>query len=254
VYLRLAPNAADQRDQQYKLPISHCFGDPALSVAMFHPFIRSHVNPVLATLQIVAELRSAARRKPGRRVVLSAIAEELEDIAGSILSKLESCSTLDNAEGSKTYPFSSRIREKAILLPEDLDPATGDAPPGPLALAVQASDLTFCAKPFVASFVDRYWKQVLTLEAQPTPDDCERPPLSFCGLFSLPKTKDVYATCRNLTDDGEILWPEALLETLYATALISYRPGIVRPARSRIGHVHRHAPSSHAVAVCGTGV
>ena len=121
---------------------------------------------------------------------------------------------------------------------------------GPLKLAVESGDLDFCSAALVRNLCEKVFTGTCTLDSEPPyyertvrrrlsnaktrtvplplnaqPHVCclSTQPLKLFG-FESPEVKAIHTAYNRLRDEGEILWANTILDVLYATALVAYRP------------------------------
>ena len=132
---------------------------------------------------------------------------------------------------------------------------------GPLKLAVESGDLDFCSAALVRNLCEKVFTGTCILDSEPPPyerkvrhsptfecQDTHSPfatelgtpphfcrvstqPLKLFGLLNsentpltMPEVTKIHEAYNHLRDGGKILWANTILNALYATALVAYRP------------------------------
>ena len=67
-----------------------------------------------------------------------------------------------------------------------------------------------------------FFHRGLNSEGEPLPFAPKFP--TFAPEFTMPKVKEIHTAYNNLRDGGKILWANTILDALYATVLVAYRP------------------------------
>lgn len=230
-YIRAAPACVSIKDKYGLTPVEHLFNLQGLTALDFAPFIKTAPNPLMPCAIIADALEREALRTPSKRVHFRHVADELRGASSRIARDLPLLA-VRNANGSQWHPFGSgRAYVRALLLPEVLMPPTAEAQaPGPLALAVQHRDRDFCSAEMVRTFCNQFLLGPCSLRSMPLSQ--ERQPLRLKGLAPLPTLKQIYDMYWVLCAGGQIRWAISVVEVLYVTVLVAYRPSIACQAPS----------------------
>ena len=157
-YAELAPGAISVENLNGQLPAECMFEEVGLEARDFTPFILSDPNPLRPCLVIAARLIRKAGQQPRRRELLLASPRSSKT---SRIGSSARCPTVRSPNRSSKTPShgtrSTTRRTQAVPDAQDIAPPDDEQPPGPLALAVQYTDIDFCSAPCVRAFVEDFF-------------------------------------------------------------------------------------------------